>query len=175
MTDLSQTIVPPMADENAPSLTIRRLLEQFPNAVASWHRRRGDDTVVLKREAIVDACRFLRHEPDLLYDLFIDLTVVDYLPREPRFVVVIHLYSFRYKHRIRLKVPLEESDPVMDTLTSVWRGTNWFEREAWDMYGIVFRGHPNLKRILLYEAFEGHPLRKDYPIDRRQPRIGPKN
>jgi len=100
---------------------------------------------------------------------------VDYIPREPRFEVVIHLYSIPHGHRLRLKTPLEGDDPEMDTLTSVWRGTDWFEREAWDMYGIVFKGHPNLKRILLYEEFEGHPLRKDYPIDKRQPLIGPKN
>ncbi len=175
MTDGSQADTKPKAEENVPSFSIRRLQEKFPDAVMRWHRQWGDDTVVLKREATLDVCRFLRHDPDLLYDLFIDLTVVDYLPREPRFEIVVHLYSVAHKHRLRLKVLLEESDLVMDTLTGVWRGSDWFEREAWDMYGVVFRGHPNLKRILLYERFEGHPLRKDYPIDRRQPLIGPKN
>ena len=159
----------------APSLTVRRILERFPEAVIGTDAWRGDDTVILRPEAIAGACRFLKEEPDLGYNLFLDLTAVDHLPRVPRFEVVIHLLSIPHKQRIRLKVPLEESDPVMDTLTGVWRGTDWFEREAWDMYGIVFRGHPNLKRVLLYEAFEGHPLRKDYPIDRRQPLIGPRN
>jgi NADH-quinone oxidoreductase subunit C len=162
------------ADET-PSISVRRVLEEFPDAVLDWHNARGDDTVVVKREAIVALCRFLKQEPGLHYNLFLDLTAADYLPREPRFEVVIHLYSVPHKHRLRLKVPLSEGDPSMDTLTGVWRGTDWFEREAWDMYGIVFHGHPNLKRVLLYEAFEGHPLRKDYPIERRQPIIGPKN
>jgi NADH-quinone oxidoreductase subunit C len=159
----------------APSLTVRRILERFPEAVLGTDAWRGDDTVILRREAIAGVCRFLKDEPDLGYNLFLDLTAVDHLPRVPRFEVVIHLLSIPHKHRVRLKVPIEESDPVMDTLTGVWRGTDWFEREAWDMYGIVFRGHPNLKRVLLYEAFEGHPLRKDYAIDRRQPLIGPRN
>ena len=165
------------ADQAAatPSLAARRVSEKFPDAVLDWHAWRGDDTLTLTRDSIVEVCRFLRLEPDLECNLFVDLTVVDYLPREPRFEVVIHLYSIRHRHRIRIKVPLSENDPEMDTLSDVWRGTNWFEREAWDMYGIVFRGHPELTRILLYEGFKGHPLRKDYPIDKRQPIIGPRN
>jgi len=159
----------------APSLTVRGILDRFPEAVIGTHAWRGDDTVVLRREAIVEVCRFLKHEPGLAYNLFVDLTAVDHLPRAPRFEVVIHLLSIPHRHRVRLKVPIEEGDPVLDTLTGVWRGTDWFEREVWDMYGIVFRGHPNLKRVLLYEEFVGHPLRKDYPIDRRQPVIGPRN
>ena len=161
--------------EESPSPAIRRVLEKFSDAVLSRHCHRGDDTIVVSREAIVEICGFLKTDPDLRFDLFLDLTAVDYLPREPRFEVVIHLYSIPHGLRLRLKVPLEGDDPEMDTLTTVWRGTNWFEREAWDMYGIRFRGHPDLKRILLYEEFEGHPLRKDYPIDKRQPLIGPKN
>jgi NADH-quinone oxidoreductase subunit C len=164
-----------MPEETVPGLTIRRIQERFPGDVLGWHAFRGDDTVTLRREAVVDVCRFLKHEPDLAYNLFIDLTVVDHLPREPRFEVVIHLYSIPHKHRVRLKVGLEEADPVMDTLTVVWKGTDWFEREAWDLYGVTFRGHPDLRRVLLYEEFKGHPLRKDYPIDQRQPLIGPKN
>ena len=161
--------------DEKPSPAAQRVLERFPGDVLSRHRHRGDDTIVIKRDAAVEICRFLKAEPDLRFDLFLDLTAVDYLPVEPRFEVVIHLYSIQHGHRLRLKVPLRGDDPEMDTLTSVWRATDWFEREAWDMYGIVFRGHPNLKRILLYEEFEGHPLRKDYPIDKRQPLIGPRN
>ncbi len=159
----------------APSLAMGRVRERFRDAVTGGHAWRGDDTLIVRREAIVEVCRFLKHEPDLAFNLFIDLTAVDYLPRAPRFEVAIHLFSIAHRHRIRLKVPLEEGDPVLDTLTGVWRGTDWFEREAWDMYGIVFRGHPDLKRVLLYEEFKGHPLRKDYPIDQRQPLIGPRN
>ncbi len=173
----------PSSDEPRPqkqggdalSLVVRRVVEHFPEAVIDRHCWRGDDTLTIKPESVLDICRFLRREADLDMNLFLDLTAVDYLPREPRFEVVIHLYSIRHRHRVRLKVPLSGTDPEMDSLTVVWRGTDWFEREAWDLYGIVFRGHPNLRRILLYEQFEGHPLRKDYPIDKRQPLIGPKN
>ena len=94
---------------------------------------------------------------------------------EFRFEVVYHFYSSRHHHRVRVKVPLAASDPTVDSLTTLWRSADWFEREAWDMYGVQFSGHPNLKRILLYEEFQGHPLRKDYPVRKRQPLIGPVN
>jgi NADH-quinone oxidoreductase subunit C len=107
-----------------------------------------------------------------------DLTAVDYLRypgREdgPRFEVVYHLYSLRHNHRLRVKVRLDEDDAVVPTATSLWPIANWLEREVWDMFGIRFDGHPDLRRLLMYEEFVGHPLRKDYPIDRRQPLIGP--
>ena len=92
-----------------------------------------------------------------------------------RFEVVYHFFSVPLMHRARLKVPVEESDPVVDSLTLLWPGADWFEREIWDMFGIRFQGHPNLKRILMYEGFVGHPLRKDYPVNKRQPLIGPVN
>ncbi len=96
-------------------------------------------------------------------------------PEEWRFTVVYHFYSTTHKHRLRLVVPLTEDDAEVDTVTSLWAGANWLEREAWDMFGIVFRGHPDPRRILLYAEFEGHPLRKDYPVNKRQPLIGPLN
>ena len=96
-------------------------------------------------------------------------------PGTSRFAVVYHFYSLTHKHRLRLVVPVEEDDAEVDSLTLLWPGANWLEREVWDMFGIVFRGHPGLKRILMYEEFEGHPLRKDYPVKRRQPLIGPVN
>ena len=96
-------------------------------------------------------------------------------PGKTRFVVVYHFYSLKHKHRLRLAVPLNETELEVDTLTSLWAGADWLEREVWDMFGIRFRGHPDLKRILMYEEFEGHPLRKDYPVNKRQPLIGPVN
>jgi NADH-quinone oxidoreductase subunit C len=96
-------------------------------------------------------------------------------PRPARFLVVYHLFSLSLKHRLRLEVPVEEREPEVDSLTSLWAGADWLEREVWDMFGIRFRGHPNLKRILMYEEFVGHPLRKDYPVNKRQPLIGPIN
>ena len=96
-------------------------------------------------------------------------------PAEARFAVVYHLYSLKHKHRLRLVVPVEEAEPELDSLTALWASADWFEREVWDMFGIRFRGHPDLKRILMYEEFQGHPLRKDYPVNKRQPLIGPVN
>jgi NADH-quinone oxidoreductase subunit C len=96
-------------------------------------------------------------------------------PDQSRFAVVYHFYSMAHKHRLRLVVPVEQAEAGVDTLTSLWPGANWLEREVWDMFGIVFRGHPDLRRILMYEGFEGHPLRKDYPVKKRQPLIGPVN
>ena len=96
-------------------------------------------------------------------------------PAKARFAVVYHFYSIDHKHRLRLGVPVEESEAELDSLTPLWSAADWLEREVWDMYGIRFSGHPNLKRILMYEEFEGYPLRKDYPVDKRQPLIGPVN
>jgi NADH-quinone oxidoreductase subunit C len=96
-------------------------------------------------------------------------------PGPERFVVVYHFFSLPLKHRLRLEVPVDEADAEVDSLTSLWASANWLEREVWDMFGIRFRGHPGLKRILMYEEFIGHPLRKDYPVNKRQPLIGPVN
>ena len=96
-------------------------------------------------------------------------------PDRSRFTVVYHFYSMAHKHRLRLVVPVEEAVAEVDSLSSLWPGANWLEREVWDMFGIRFGGHPDLKRILMYEGFEGHPLRKDYPVKKRQPLIGPMN
>ena len=96
-------------------------------------------------------------------------------PENARFAVVYHFFSLPLKHRLRVEVPLDEDDPEVDSVTSLWPGADWLEREVWDMFGIRFRGHPNLKRILMYAEFDGHPLRKDYAVNRRQPLIGPVN
>jgi NADH-quinone oxidoreductase subunit C len=155
------------------SRVLDTLARKFAADIASTHSDFGDDTALVRRERIVEILTFLRDDPELLFDFAMDLTGVDYLGEEPRFEVVYHLYSLAKNHRVRVKVRLHEDDPVIDSAVSVWPGINWYEREAYDMYGIVFRGHPNLKRILMYEEFVGHPLRKDYPKAKRQPTIGP--
>ena len=96
-------------------------------------------------------------------------------PGPARFALVYHFYSTSHKHRLRLVAPVDESEARVDSLTSLWPGADWLEREVWDMFGIDFKGHPDLRRILMYEGFDGHPLRKDYPVNKRQPLIGPKN
>jgi NADH-quinone oxidoreductase subunit C len=157
------------------SLTLRKLGERFGGDILETHSHRGDDTAVVPPEKIVEVSRFLREDPELDYDMLVDVTAVDYLPHEPRFEVVYHYLSLEKLHRVRIKVRVSEASAEVPTLTGLWGCANWLEREVWDMFGIRFDGHPDLRRILMYEEFEGHPLRKDYPIRKRQPLIGPKN
>ena len=156
-----------------------RLRERLGDGVRETHEFRGDHTAVVTRETIVDALAFCRDDDALRFDLLVDVTAVDVvrLPgREdgPRFEVVYHLYSTAHNHRARLKVRVEEDDARVPTACGLWPIANWLEREVWDMFGVRFEGHPDLRRLLLYEEFVGHPLRKDYPMNRRQPLIGPK-
>ncbi len=190
------------------SSLIASVTERFPAAVSAYHTYRGDATVVLQPDSLLEVARFLKEDPALQMNYLMDVTAVDYSafgqapapaffassgvalspspqipdddpwpgPPDPsRFTVVYHFFSTAHKHRLRLVVPVEESAAEVDSLTDLWPGANWLEREVWDMFGIAFRGHPDLKRILMYEEFEGHPLRKDYPVKKRQPLIGPDN
>lgn len=149
--------------------------QEYPAAVLRTHQYRGDETVVLKREFIQPVCRLLRDHPECRFELFVDLTAVDYLLTEAdlqqteRFEVVYHFRSLSLGHRIRLKCPVPEHDCRIPSIHMLWHAVNWYERECFDMYGIRFEGHPNLTRILMYDQFEGHPLRKDYPVDKQQP------
>jgi len=143
---------------------IDRLREAFPEEVLETAEFRGQPQVVLRRDRIVEICRFLRDEPDLAFDYPASLCGVDYLGRDPRFEVVYNLYSTAHRHRVILRAQVPESDAAIETVTGVWVGVNWHERETWDMFGISFRGHPDLRRILMPEDWEGHPLRKDYPL-----------
>jgi NADH-quinone oxidoreductase subunit C len=132
---------------------------------------RGDAVVVVERAALAAALEALRDHPDLRFEMLSDLTAVDYLGRVPRFEVVYQLYSLTHNHRLRVKVPVPEDDLVVPSATPIWKAANWAEREVWDMFGIRYAGHPDLRRILMYPEFVGHPLRRDYPLDRRQPLV----
>jgi len=146
------------------------IVARFPDAVVSTHALHGDETVVVKADHLVAVCRFLRDDPEMDFKMPIDVCGVDYLNfKEPRFEVVYHLLSITKRHRIRLKVEVDEDLCEVPSVYEVWRGVDWFEREAWDMYGIRFVGHPDLRRMLMYEEFVGHPLRKDYPQRGYQP------
>ena len=163
--------------ETAPvSPVLQRLQQQWGDTLLAVHSYRGDDTAEVKPEAIVEVCRFCRDDDALAFDYLMDLAGVDYLRYDdgPRLGVVYHLYSLRHNHRLRLRVRVDEGQPV-PSVTDVWPVANWFEREVYDMFGIEFSGHPDLRRILMYDGFEGHPLRKDYPVNKRQPLIGPRN
>jgi NADH-quinone oxidoreductase subunit C len=138
-------------------------------AVLSSHSHRGDDTVALDAASLRKSMTVLRDDPGTAFDQLMDLTVVDRLGRKaPRFEVVYHLYSLKHRHRLRVKAAVGGDDPSVESISSVWKSADWAEREAWDMYGVKFSGHPDLRRILMYPEFFGHPLRKDYPIDKRQ-------
>ncbi len=157
------------------NVTLDKLSRQFPQSVIETHTYRGDATAIVRKEDILAICKFLRDDPELAYNFMMDLTAVDYMGKAPRFEVVYHLYSLSKNQRVRIKAQVSEADCTIDSIVSIWIAADWFEREVFDLYGIVFKGHPNLKRILLYEGFEGHPLRKDYPVKKRQPLIGPLN
>ena len=160
------------------SAIVDTLRARLGGALLSSHEERGDLTVVVERSALRDTLALCRDAGALGFDMLMDLTAVDYSKfpgREdgPRFEVVYHLYSLGHNHRLRVKTQVDEDDAVVPSAVPLWPIANWFEREVWDMFGIRFDGHPDLRRLLLYEEFVGHPLRKDYPISRRQPLIGP--
>lgn len=143
------------------------LKERFGSDVLAMHAHCGDETALLKREAWVPACAFLRESQGAM--MLVDLCGADDPLREERFEVIVHLRRMKDGKRLRLKTRCAEKDSVVPTLTAVFPAANWFEREAFDLFGIRFEGHPNLKRLLTSPQFSGHPLRKDYPIDRRGP------
>jgi NADH-quinone oxidoreductase subunit C len=148
--------------------------EQFKGKVLETHSQHGDDTLVLEAHSWQAVHQFLRDNSRTRMDMLTDLTAVDFPEREPRFEVVSHVYSLSLGHRLRLKARVGDSegdDAEVLTLTDLWASANWMEREVWDMFGIKFRGHPDLRRILMYPEFEGHPLRRDYPADKIQPLV----
>ncbi len=162
-----------MEDHGSPAL--RKLLEAHADAVLGTHAHRGDATAQVDPTRLVEVMRFLRDTEGLEFEMLSDVTAVDYLGEEPRFELVYHLYSVTRNQRVRIKARVPTEPATIDSLVEVWPSANWMEREVWDMYGIRFRGHPDLRRLLLYEEFQGHPLRKDYPKEKRQPLLGPGN
>jgi NADH-quinone oxidoreductase subunit C len=153
---------------------LKLLIETHPEAVLNASLPQGDATAAIRPEFLTKVIDFLKTDSRLSFDVLVDITAIDYPERKPRFTVVYHLLSLPFNRRLRLKADVDDGEPVLDSLTPWWGSANWLEREVWDMFGIRFKGHPDLKRILMYEGFQGHPLRKDYPIQKRQPRIGPK-
>lgn len=151
---------------------IELVKKNFPDAVLESHSQLGDDTVVLAPGRWKEVARFLKENPQSDMAMLTDLTAVDYQDRDPRFEVVAHLYSLSRGHRLRIKARVGDRDGEtveLDSLTELWGSANWLERECFDMFGVKFLGHPDLRRILLYPEFEGHPLRKDYPAEKIQP------
>ncbi|PWB77203.1 MAG: NADH-quinone oxidoreductase subunit C [Candidatus Methylomirabilota bacterium] len=144
------------------NLTASKVRERFPTATFSTREFRNETTLLIRSDDLLRICRYLKEDPGLLYDFLSDLTAVDRLGDHPRFEVVYHPYSLQYKSRIRLKIQVEEGEAV-PSVTPIWGAADWHEREVFDMFGIRFEGHPDLRRILMPEDWEGFPLRKDYP------------
>jgi len=140
-----------------------RLREEFPEAVVSVTEYRGETTAVVARERVVEMCRFLKEEPGLEFVMLVDLCAIHWMDREYSYEVVYLLHSFKRNDRIRLKVRLGEEGRC-PTMTGVFAGADWQEREAYDLVGVVFDGHPDLRRILMPDDYDAHPLRKDFPV-----------
>jgi NADH-quinone oxidoreductase subunit C len=144
---------------------VARLHEWNPEVIQAVKFDRDEMTIVVDRSALREACALLREDSACPFNFLSDVTCVDWYPAEPRFEVVYHLLSIPKKERVRLKVRLNSSSPTIDSLTSIWPGANYFEREVFDLFGVRFAGHPYLRRIMMPEDWEGHPLRKDYPVE----------
>ncbi|PLY04717.1 MAG: NADH-quinone oxidoreductase subunit C [Desulfuromonas sp.] len=141
---------------------VEKLKGKFASEVVDVVEFRDETTVTVKKEKIVDICTFMRDE--LGYNLLCDLCGVDYMGQDPRFLVVYNMYNITTKQRFRIKAQVSEQDCCIDTVSTVWGTANWLERECWDLMGIEFTGHPDPRRILMPADWEGHPLRKDYPV-----------
>jgi NADH-quinone oxidoreductase subunit C len=160
--------------DTSPSLQLIR--QRLGAKVLETLQAQGDDIVILDRAGLRESFRLLKENSQSSFDFLSDITAVDYWQKkEPRFEVVYQITSLKNRRRLRVRVPVPESDPTVESLTPLWRGANFLEREVWDLFGIRFTGHPDLRRILLYDEFQGHPLRKDYPVNLCQPRVPERN
>jgi NADH-quinone oxidoreductase subunit C len=153
------------SQENGTNPAVQKLKEWNASAAAQVIEFRGETTVVVPRQHLLATGEFLATEPSLQFSFLSDLSAVDRFPLEPRFEMNYHLLSIEKRLRLRLKVKLSGADPVVHSVTSVWPTANWHERETFDLFGIQFEGHPDLRRILMPDDWEGHPLRKDYPTE----------
>jgi len=144
---------------------VSRILAWNEKAIESVKYDREEMTIYIEPGSIRQVCSLLRDNPACPFNFLSDVTCVDWLPQEPRFEVVYHLLSIPRKERVRLKVRLSGSSPVLDSMVPVWPAANYFEREIYDLFGVRFSGHPYLRRLLMPEDWDGHPLRKDYPVE----------
>jgi NADH-quinone oxidoreductase subunit C len=143
---------------------LSRLRERYAEAVVETSEFRGEQSCVIAKDKIVEVCTFLRDDPNLRYDLLSDVCGIDMSTPVDRFGVIYNLFSIPNRHRIRLKIFTQEDDPTVPSVTGVWEAAGFYEREAYDMFGIVFQGHPDLRRIYMPEEYEHFPLRKDFPL-----------
>jgi NADH-quinone oxidoreductase subunit C len=150
-----------MAETNS---MVEKLKQRFGTSIAEVNTFFGEVTVTVPKKEIYDICKVLHSDPDLQFNFLTDLCGVDFYSETPRFEVVYHLYSMKYNQRLRLKARVGDGDSIA-SVESIWKVANWYEREAYDLFGIHFENHPDLRRIMLWDGYEGHPLRKDYPVE----------
>ena len=146
---------------------VEKIKGKFPQAVEETVSFQDEHTIRIKREHLLEVAKFLKEEPDYDFNFLSDLCGVDYMGKDPRFEVVYHLYSLTHTHRLRVKVSLSDNDPTIPSVVSLWKTADWHERECYDLLGITFSDHPDLKRILTPEGFKEYPLRKDFPLKGR--------
>jgi NADH-quinone oxidoreductase subunit C len=154
-----------MPDDLKNNAALQKLQEFDPDAVEDAQSFRGEVTLSIRARHLIRVCEFLRDTPGLQFKFLVDVTALDHYPEEPRFQTVYHLLSLETGARLRLKVRISGDAPRVDSAVPVWPAANAFEREVYDMFGIHFQGHPDLRRILMPEDWEGYPLRKDYPVE----------
>ena len=147
---------------------IEALQQKVPEALVDVSSQFGDDILVIQKGSLLEIMDFLVKKPNE-YAMLLDLTCVDYLGESPRYQMVYHVFSLTHNLRLRIKAAVGEKDMTIDSLAGMWKNANWLEREVFDMFGIRFNGHPDMRRLFMYEGFEGYPLRKDYPLRKRQP------
>lgn len=145
-------------------LIIQKVKEKFENSIEEINQFRGDLSITINKDKIVELAKLLKEDDDLHFETCIDVTAIDWAKRKNRFTVVYHVYSYKNNFTLRLKANIDDEPPQIDSVTSVWKSANWYERETYDMYGIIFINHPDLRRIYMPEGFEYHPLRKDFPV-----------
>ncbi|MGZ3538933.1 MAG: NADH-quinone oxidoreductase subunit C [Thermodesulfobacteriota bacterium] len=145
-------------------VAVEKLKGKFPNSILEVTTFRGEVTVGVSKGEIFDICKFLHSDPDLQFHLLTDLCGLDFFPQTPRFGIVYLLCSLKNGQRLRLKTRLGEEESIQ-SVESIWKVANWYEREAYDLFGIRFENHPDLRRILLWDGYDGYPLRKDYPAE----------
>jgi NADH-quinone oxidoreductase subunit C len=146
-------------------MNVKILTDIFGDQIRDITSFRDEITVTVDKGAVLSLCRFLKDSEDFALNFLSDLCGVDRFPTSPRFRVVYHLYSTIHHHRLRVKIDLEAADPVIESVVSVWQTADWHERECYDMFGIRFRNHPDLQRILMPDDCKGYPLRKDFPLE----------
>lgn len=145
-------------------LVIQKIKSKLQNSIEEINDFRGDLSITIQKDKIVELAEFLKSDDELHFETCIDVTAIDWATRKNRFTVVYHMYSYKNNFTLRIKANIDEEPPKIETVSHIWKSANWYERETYDMYGIIFLNHPDLRRMYMPEGFEYYPLRKDFPL-----------